>query len=35
MSPELKAYRDAYFRFLDEIPKTLERIAKLYQEAGF
>ena len=35
MSPELKAYCDAYFRFLDEILKSLERIAKLYQEAGF
>ena len=27
MSPEMKAYRDAYFRFLNEIPKTIQRIA--------
>lgn len=29
MSPELKNYRDAYFKFLDEIPKTLERIKEI------
>ena len=32
MSPELKAYRDAYFKFLDEIPKTIERIMKLGED---
>lgn len=39
MSPEMKAYRDAYFRFLDEIPRTLQRIAdvlsEMDKEAGF
>ena len=32
MSPEMKAYHDAYFRFLDEIPKTLQRIADMLKE---